>query len=111
MFSGKAQKLTHLTDLVGPSNYKSSNWKQTLTKLATERNLHVDRVHRETDPSDFMEGLYIKVEEQGSVTERYKWIRPEFLQVVVESGSHWLDRPIIPNQLHPTVNIYKQERT
>lgn len=46
-----------------------------------------------------MEGLYLKVEEQGRVVERYKWVRPEFLQAILDSGEHWADRPIEPNQL------------
>lgn len=46
-----------------------------------------------------MEGLYLKVEEDGRVVERYKWVRPEFLQAILDSGEHWADRPIEPNQL------------
>ena len=46
-----------------------------------------------------MEGLYLKVEEEGIVKERYKFIRPDFLTAVIESESHWLARPIIPNEL------------
>lgn len=46
-----------------------------------------------------MEGLYLKVEEEGRVVERYKWVRPEFLQAILDSGEHWADRPIEPNQL------------
>jgi hypothetical protein len=46
-----------------------------------------------------MEGLYLKVEEEGRVVERYKWVRPEFLQAILDSGQHWADRPIEPNRL------------
>jgi hypothetical protein len=46
-----------------------------------------------------MEGLYIKVEEDGRVTDRMKFVRATFLQVVEESKTHWLERPIIPNGL------------
>jgi RNA ligase len=53
-----------------------------------------------------MEGLYLKVEEQGRVVERYKWIRPEFLQAILESGEHWADRPIEPNQLADPGALY-----
>ena len=46
-----------------------------------------------------MEGLYIKVEENGQVVDRMKYVRYSFLQTVEESQTHWLDRPIIPNKL------------
>ena len=46
-----------------------------------------------------MEGLYIKVEEDGQVVQRVKYVRSSFLQVVEESKTHWLERPIVPNGL------------
>ncbi|MGC4047286.1 MAG: hypothetical protein QM758_26095 [Armatimonas sp.] len=60
----------------------------------------------ETDKSRLSEGLYIKIEENGAVIERYKWVRPDFLQTILESGSHWKARPIIPNQLREGVNLW-----
>ena len=61
---------------------------------------------RETDPSGLMEGLYIKVEEQGAVLGRYKFVRAGFLQTVLESGSHWMDRPLLPNRLSADVSLW-----
>jgi hypothetical protein len=46
-----------------------------------------------------MEGIYIKVEENGLTVDRYKYVRQGFIQAVMESGSHWQSRPIIPNLL------------
>ena len=46
-----------------------------------------------------MEGLYIKVEENGQVAARMKYVRAAFLQCVDFSEQHWIDKPIIPNQL------------
>ncbi len=48
-----------------------------------------------------MEGLYIKVEEEGVVKERYKYVCGGFLQAVFDSESHWMDRPLLPNCLAP----------
>ena len=45
------------------------------------------------------EGLYLKVEEGGRVVRRLKYVRSAFLQCVDFSETHWLDRPIVPNQL------------
>jgi len=53
-----------------------------------------------------MEGLYIKVETGGVVTDRYKLVRPGFLQVVIDSGSHWMDRPLLPNRLRDGVSLW-----
>jgi hypothetical protein len=53
-----------------------------------------------------MEGLYIKVEEQGQVVERYKYVRFDFLNAILDSGSHWMRRPIVPNQLAAGVDLF-----
>ena len=60
----------------------------------------------QTDPTNLMEGLYIKVEENGRVTGRFKLIRNSFLTAVIDSESHWLNRPIVPNQLKDGVDIF-----
>lgn len=82
---------------VGPSKLKTAAWRERLAETARMRGLDVERVLRETDPSDDMEGLYLKVEEEGRVVARYKWVRRSFLTSVVDSGTHWLARPIVPN--------------
>ena len=48
----------------------------------------------------------MKVEDASEVTARYKWVRHSFLSTVVESGSHWLARPIVPNQLADGVDLF-----
>jgi hypothetical protein len=53
-----------------------------------------------------MEGLYIKVEEGDAVVDRYKYVRGHFVQQILDSGSHWLERPIIPNRLKPGITIF-----
>ncbi|HSO39216.1 MAG TPA: hypothetical protein VLT33_42110, partial [Labilithrix sp.] len=87
--------------LVGRSAFKSPSWKARLVETAEARALDVERVVHETDPSDEMEGLYLKIEEEGRVVERFKWVRKSFLTSVVDSGTHWLARPIVPNGLAP----------
>jgi hypothetical protein len=88
-----------LRALIGPSTCKSPDWRDRLDDQARSRNLEVDRVRRETDPSDHMEGLYVKVEEEGVVKARYKYVRADFLTAVRDSGTHWLRRPIVPNMV------------
>ena len=52
--------------------------------------------------------FYVKVEDPdtGVVLGRYKWIRASFLSSVLDSGSHWLNRPIVPNQLADGVELF-----
>jgi len=62
----------------------------------------------ETDSSTTMEGLYIKVEEDGRVVDRMKFVRQSFLQCVAVSNAHWLDQPIVPNALrYPLEVLYE----
>ena len=63
-------------------------------------------VRRSLYGPDDAEGLYIKVEEDGRVVERYKWVRTSFLTEVLDSGGHWLDRPIVPNRLADGVDLF-----
>ena len=46
------------------------------------------------------------MEASGVVTERYKFVRPGFLQVVIDSGSHWMERPLLPNRLRDGVTLW-----
>jgi hypothetical protein len=95
-----------LVSFIQHARYKSPTWKARLRAAAEARDVDPDRVVRETDPSDAMEGLYIKVEEGGRVTGRFKFVRHEFLTSVVDSGTHWLNRPIVPNELAPGVDLF-----
>jgi hypothetical protein len=104
--TGPCPELAEVTAFVGPSLYKSPSWRESLRAAAGARGLDPEQTWKETDPSDWMEGLYIKVEEEGRVVERYKFIRASFLTTVLDSGSHWLRRPILPNQLAAGVDLF-----
>ncbi len=106
LWRGGAPGLETLVGLVGPSLYKSLHWRERLDAATAERGLDVARVRRETDALDAMEGLYLKVEEGERVVGRYKWVRASFHQSVEASESHWLSRPIIPNQLREGVELF-----
>jgi hypothetical protein len=95
-----------LPDHVAHALYKSPRWRDRLHAAAIAASVDPERVARETDPSDLAEGLYIKVEHDGVVTARYKWIRHSFLTAVVDSGSHWHDRPIVPNELADGASLW-----
>ena len=96
---GVFQTREQLLTLLGKSRYISSDHMAHLRQTSIQLGLDPDRQCRETDSSDTMEGLYIKVEENGCVADRMKFVRHSFLQTVEQSASHWLDRPIVPNGL------------
>jgi hypothetical protein len=97
--AGPATTLAAMRAHLGPSRFKTPAWKNALREAARERGLDEERAVAETDRSDHMEGLYLKVEEDGVVKERYKWVRADFLTAISDAGGHWLDRPILPNRL------------
>lgn len=104
--TGPAHCLEEITTLISPSRYKSDAWRERLGEVVRAKGLEAERVWKETDSSDLMEGLYIKVEENDRVIERYKYVRAGFLTSVLDSGGHWLKRPIVPNQLRDDVDLF-----
>ena len=104
--SGLGRDLGPPAAMVGPSLFKSAGWRERLREQAREEGLDVELSVAQTDPSDDAEGLYVKVEDGGAVRARLKWIRPSFLTRVLESESHWLDRPILPNVLDGGVDLF-----
>lgn len=104
LMTGILKNKEELFELLGPSKYISDQHIEHLRETARRENQDEDRICRETDTSTTMEGLYIKVEENGAVSSRVKFVRQSFLQPVEQSGSHWLERPIIPNGIVCTVS-------
>ncbi len=99
-----------LLKLLGPSNYITGNQRQNLYDSAVRLGLDPKRSCEETELSGLMEGLYLKVEENGRIVQRLKYVRPAFLQRILFSETHWIDRPIIPNQLAvPTERLFESE--
>lgn len=107
LWQGPAQSVEHLESLIKPSVYKSAEWRTRLRQETESRGQYIELVEQQTDGSDLAEGLYIKVESRDRVVGRYKYVRASFLQSVTESGSHWMDRPILPNQLRDSCDIFK----
>lgn len=97
--SGKFDSLEKVLSFLKNSNYKTQNNKQNLINAINELNLNVDDCLSETDLSPLMEGLYIKVEENGVVVDRMKYVRYSFTQPESVSSSKWLNKTIIPNKL------------
>jgi hypothetical protein len=103
---GPVHTMQALKNLLGPSNFIQQKPEERLRAICVERGLDSTRVLQETDTSGIMEGLYIKVEEDGVIKERYKYVRGGFLQAIVDAESHWLERPILPNCLEPGRDLF-----
>ena len=106
--SGVFQQQEDLLKLLGTSHYITEQHLLHLKEDSEQLGLDAKRQIKETDPSDKMEGLYIKVEENGTVIDRMKFVRASFLQTVDASATHWLERPIIPNRLSvPMTSLFE----
>jgi hypothetical protein len=106
LWEGRPNKLADITGLVGPSLFKSPDWRDRLVEAATAAGVAPAQALAETDRHDAMEGLYVKIEDDEQVVERLKWVRGTFLSALVDSGSHWLDRPIVVNRLRDGASLY-----
>ncbi|MBP2653468.1 MAG: ATP-dependent ligase [Firmicutes bacterium] len=106
LFEGKMHQQKDLAGLLGPSNFISGTAVEKLKAVCSRRGLDVTQVLHETNVESLMEGLYIKVEEDGAVKERYKYVRASFLTKILDSESHWLNRPIIPNMLKDGLDLF-----
>ncbi|GAA2593600.1 RNA ligase family protein [Actinomadura fulvescens] len=101
LHEGPLPDLASLTALTGPSTCRTAGWRDALRAAAAG-----GAACEGTDRSDDMEGLYIKVEEDGLTVDRFKWVRPSFLTAISESGTHWQDRPIVANGLADPEVLY-----
>ncbi|MBI4751176.1 MAG: RNA ligase family protein [Acidobacteria bacterium] len=106
LFTGKIMSIQALLNLMGHSTFISDSHLENLAYACRELGLDETRALKETDPNPLMEGLYLKIETDGRVCRRFKYVRETFLQAVDQAQGHWLDRPIIPNLLKPDVDLY-----
>jgi RNA ligase len=106
LHEGPVPDVQALRALIGRSHFISDDHLVRLQNLCAARQLDSQRALKETDTSTLMEGLYIKIEEEGVVKERYKYVRGSFLQTMFDAESHWLERPLIPNSLRAGVELF-----
>jgi RNA ligase len=107
LFEGKLQSHKQLVSLLQQSYFISDAHIDRLRQVCEEQGLNADLAIRQTNQSSLMEGLYIKVETPELTIDRYKYVRADFLTTILQSATHWLNRPIIPNQLQPGINLFQ----
>lgn len=103
---GRLTKETDVRGLIRHSLYKSDAWEESLRLSAMEAGIVSEDAERQTERSFLSEGLYLKHESDGVVIGRYKYVRADFLQAIAESGSHWAERPLLPNRLADGVDLF-----
>lgn len=109
LYAGPMGREIDLARLIGPSHFKTRRHAQSLQAQCEQHGLDYDQVCPQTDMTGLMEGLYIKVEEDGVVRERYKFVRADFVNTIIEGGEHHMDRPILPNVLAKGVDLFAAE--
>lgn len=108
LFDGYIRNFKDIEKLVTNSKFKTKDWTKNLEKTCNELNLSYDLAKSQTDSSDKMEGLYIKVENEEEVLIRCKYVRDTFTNTILDSETHWVNRPIIPNKLRFDIDIFKE---
>jgi hypothetical protein len=106
LLEGKLTSHKQLISLLQQSHFISTAHLDRLRELCNEQGLNADLAIQQTDRSLLMEGLYIKVETADLTISRYKYVRADFLTTILQSETHWLNRPIIPNQLQVGVDLF-----
>ena len=84
---------------IGKSAYFTENRFENLRAEAARAGVPYEEILKETDDSDLMEGLYIKVEADGKVVDRMKYVRYGYVQSAGVADGDWLKKPIVQNKL------------
>ncbi|MGG6268467.1 RNA ligase family protein [Leptolyngbya sp. AN03gr2] len=106
LFAGELRSYKQLVGLLEQSHFIRTGHLDRLQQVCEQQELSVDLTLQQTNQSALMEGLYIKVESLDWTIERYKYVRADFLTTILQSESHWLSRPIVPNQLRADVDLF-----
>ncbi len=98
--AGHFSSMTELMPFLGPSRFKTPGWRDELLYAIAEAEVSdAERFVRETDPSDDMEGLYLKVEEGGIVTGRAKYVRAGYRPGFSTSNATWQRTRAVKNRV------------
>ena len=99
-----------------PERKAKIGWLEEMGVLAQVPVVHVGNIninqarkmmdHKPYYGEDKPEGLYVKVEKDGEVIERYKLVRDEFIQSIIDGGDHWASKPIEVQKLAEGVDIF-----
>ncbi len=109
LYEGRLKNIDQLKNFLGKSNFKSDKYMDSLKKQCENLNLSYELALKQTDKTNLMEGIYIKIENDYEVIDRFKFVRSSFLNTILDSETHWINRPIIPNKLKDGIDIYSEQ--
>lgn len=103
---GNFKTLDAITKWIGPSLFISEEAEDHFLAQCQKSGVDPELAARQTDRTGIMEGIYIKVEDGDYVMDRLKFVRGSFLNTILDSESHWVNRPIIANCLADGVDLF-----
>ena len=101
---GKFSFLDEVLSYLKESHYISLSYLESLKKTIKELKLDEEKILSETDRTNLMEGLYIKVENDDIVLDRMKYVSHRYIQVKIDEDSSWFNKEIIPNKLDKDIS-------
>lgn len=87
LYRGTFGKVPNFAKYIGTSKFKTADWRK-----------HYKGPMEGTDDTNFMEGVYVKVESPYCVIGRIKIHRPEYEKLRDEHNDDWLRKPIVTNR-------------
>ncbi|MCM1090450.1 MAG: RNA ligase family protein [Butyrivibrio sp.] len=103
---GYYDTLDEIKKWIGPSLFISKEPEHSLRAQCQKSRVDPELAIRQTDLTGTMEGIYIKVEDGDYVIDRLKFVRGSFLNTILDSESHWVNRPIVANCLADGVDLF-----
>lgn len=91
--------------MIGPSLYRSDEWREAIARSVARSDARLEMVLGQIETGDVGEGLYLKAETRTETVARYKHVRGDFVQTLIENDTHWLARPIVANLTAPDVDF------
>lgn len=77
----------------------SPDWHKDLEKACGFVNDNYEERLKKMVPTTMMEGVYIKLEKDGVVVDRLKFVNKDFVQTIQNANEHWQSRFPVPNLL------------
>jgi hypothetical protein len=99
LWKGVVDDSEEIKVLIGNSLFQSKHWTSSLIENAKSMGVDPDVAILNSDASNSMEGLYIKIEQDHHVVERLQVTRPNF------SNSNYT--PNVLNQLRDNINLWR----
>lgn len=101
LFEGVAERRTAPASLVARSAFCSDTPAASIAAIPGVLSKQLDGSR--FDESGVAEGIYGKIEEDGVVVERFKWVREDFVNRIIDGGRHWKSEIPVPNRLAATL--------